>query len=64
MKTEVIKVESKGFFVSKFNNAQVIKDMAEKGYSYVGYIPARIQSYGRVSAIDLVFEKEETKWIK
>ena len=64
MKTEVIRVESNGFFASKFNNPQVIKDMAEKGYSYVGYIPARIQSYGRVSAIDLVFEKEETKWIK
>ena len=44
-----------------FQLPQVIKDMAEKGYSYVGYIPARIQSYGRVSAIDLVFEKEETK---
>lgn len=64
MKTEVIRVESKGFCASKFNNAQVIKDMAEKGYSYVGYIPARIQSYGRVSAIDLVFERGEEKWIK
>lgn len=64
MKTEVIRVESNGFFASKFNNAQVIKDMAEKGYSYVGYIPSRIQSYGMISAIDLVFEKEETKWIK
>lgn len=60
MKTKVIRTKAKnGFCSTKFENAQIVTDMAEQGYSFVGYIPAQVEGYGHISAIDLVFEKKD-----
>lgn len=59
MKTKVVRTVTKnGFISTKFENAQIVEDMAQRGYSFVGYIPAEVEGYGRISAIDLVFEKK------
>lgn len=36
----------------------IIDDYAARGYRYVGYIPTKIESYGRVTEIDLIFEAD------
>lgn len=60
MMTEVIRVNGKiGLCTSKFETTQIIDDMSKKGYSFVGYIPAEIYSYGRFTKLDLVFEKKD-----
>lgn len=37
---------------------KIINEYAEKGYSYVGYIPKLIDAKGCLRKIDLIFEKE------
>ncbi len=37
---------------------QVIDKCAEKGYRYVGYIPANMDAHGRLREMELVFEKD------
>lgn len=34
----------------------IIDKYAAKGYRYVGYIPTRINDYGKITGMDLVFE--------
>ncbi len=36
----------------------IINKYALEGYRYVGYIPVVIGSEGRITSIDLIFEKE------
>ncbi len=37
---------------------QIIDDYAKQGYRYVGYIPTKIDDFGKMKDIDLVFEIE------
>ena len=37
----------------------IIDEHARKGYRYVGYIPTRIDPYGRCEELDLIFEADE-----
>ena len=37
---------------------EIIDEHARKGFRYVGYIPTRIDPYGRIEEIDLVFETD------
>lgn len=37
---------------------EIIDQYAARGYRYVGYIPTNIESYGRVTEIDLIFEMD------
>lgn len=49
-------------YIGKFIGAKseehrdIIDKYAAKGYRYVGYIPTKISDYGKIKAIDLVFE--------
>ena len=36
----------------------IIDEYARKGYRYAGFIPTRIDSYGRFKELDLVFEAD------
>ena len=51
-------------FRSKFIGAkseghrQIIDDYAARGYRYVGYIPTDISDYGKIKAMDLIFERD------
>lgn len=37
---------------------RIIADFAAAGWRYAGFIPTDITNYGRINAIDLVFEKD------
>lgn len=39
------------------NYRDIVKDMAEKGWRFVGCVPVEQNGYGKVVAIDLVFEQ-------
>lgn len=43
----------------KTNHREVIRRMAQEGWSFVGQLPISVEGYGRVTSYDLVFEKEE-----
>lgn len=59
MKTEFVKVE---FDNCKPANAvlsghrEIIKEYAEKDYSFSGYVPTKIGPSGKIIEIDLVFQ--------
>ena len=36
----------------------IIDEYARRGYRYVGFIPTRINGYGRFKELDLVFEAD------
>ena len=36
----------------------VLNEYAKKGYRYVGYIPRQMKLYGRIRAVDLIFEMD------
>ncbi len=36
----------------------IIKEYAEKGYSYLGFVPVLFGPSGKTLAIDLIFEKK------
>ncbi len=38
---------------------KIIDDYAKQGYRYVGYIPTKIDDFGKMKDIDLVFEIED-----
>ena len=35
-----------------------IDEYAARGYRYVGYIPTNINNYGKITDLDLVFERD------
>ena len=39
---------------------RVVRNYAEKGYRFVGYVPTQVSSgpYGSIQKMDLVFEKD------
>lgn len=42
----------------KASHREVIEVFAAQGFGFVGIIPVKTDSYGRVKEYDLVFEKE------
>ena len=36
----------------------IISEYARKGYRYIGFIPTRIDIYGRFKELDLIFEAD------
>ena len=40
------------------NHRSIIDEHARKGYRYAGFIPTRIDGYGRFKELDLVFEAD------
>lgn len=40
------------------DHRQIIDEYAARGFRYVGYIPTKIEGYGRVTEIDLIFEMD------
>ena len=36
----------------------IIDEYAARGYRYVGYIPTNINNYGKITDLDLVFERD------
>lgn len=57
---ETKKIESKDTLLGgEFVGAdEIIKKMAKEGFSYKGYIPSKIASYGRITELTLIFEKD------
>ena len=41
----------------KVSPRDVIKDMAEQGYRYVGNVPVSLGHYGAVTEYDMIFER-------
>lgn len=59
-KYEYVKVDNEAMIASKFTqHRDIIDEYAKKGYRYVGFVPIKSDSYGRIKEIDLVFEKQE-----
>lgn len=62
MKTEFerINYDNKATSTSETElHRQIIKDYAEKGYRYAGFVPVKFGPSGKMLVIDLVFEKTE-----
>ncbi len=58
-KYEYVAVHIGKFIGSKSEeHRQIIDDYAKRGYRYVGYIPTKIDDFGKIKDIDLVFEIE------
>ena len=49
-----------GKFVGAGSEAHraIIDEYAARGYRYVGYIPTNINNYGKITDLDLVFERD------
>ncbi len=39
------------------NYREIIRNYTEKGYTYMGFIPAKLGPSGKILIIDLIFEK-------
>lgn len=56
-KYEYVNVKIGKVFSSKSEeHRQIIDEYAVRGYRYVGYIPTKMDTYGKVDYIDLIFE--------
>ena len=54
-----VTVDFKGFFSGKLQtHREVIDAHAKRGFRYVGFIPTKMDAYGRYQEVDLIFEKE------
>lgn len=60
-KYEYVNVKLTAKFISSKSeeHRKIIDEYAAKGYRYVGYIPTKLEGYGMLSEMDLVFEKDE-----
>ncbi|MEA4823602.1 MAG: DUF4177 domain-containing protein [Clostridiaceae bacterium] len=59
-KYEYVRITIGGFVNSKCEeHRDIIDKYATQGYRFVGYIPTKIESYGRFKEIDLIFETDE-----
>ena len=43
----------------KISPRQVIDDMAEKGFRYVGNVPVKQAGYGSLIEYDMIFERDD-----
>jgi len=58
-KYEYVRLTIGGFVNSKCEyHRDIIDRYAAKGYRFVGNIPTKIEAYGRITEIDLIFEIE------
>ncbi len=56
-KYEYVRIHiGKLFGAGKNDHRTIINEYAQKGYRYVGYVPAGVGAYGSIKVIDLVFE--------
>lgn len=56
---EYVRIAGRKFVGANYEeHRQIIDQYASNGYSYVGYIPVVIDSYGIPREIDLIFEIE------
>lgn len=58
-KYEYVHIKLSKFMGAKIEDHQhrkIIKEYAEKGYRYVGYIPTIMSDYGKIKEMDLIFE--------
>lgn len=46
-------------FLKTANHREIIDEYSAKGWKYVDSIPTTSNSYGKITNVDLVFEKEE-----
>lgn len=61
-KYEYVNLKIGKVFSSKSKeHRKIIDEYAAKGYRYVGYIPTKIDVYGKMDNIDLIFEMEIEK---
>lgn len=44
---------------NSMEHRQIIDEYVTKGYKYVGYIPTKVNGYGRIKKIDLIFEIDQ-----
>ncbi len=60
MRYEYRKVKfQKGMFGANISeHRDIINEMSDKGYRYVGWIPTKIFGYGNIDTVELIFEKE------
>ena len=50
---------NKGVFVGRTEGyREMILKRAEQGWRYAGWIPSKMGSYGAITEIDLIFERE------
>jgi len=60
MRYEYVNVKNAKFFSAVyFEHRKIIDEYARKGYRFVCFIPTNIEGYGRITAYDLVFEKDD-----
>ena len=54
-------VTSGGLFGGELQkHREIIDEYAERGYRYAGFIPTYMTSHGKIEAMDLVFEIEQS----
>lgn len=59
-KYEYVKVNNEAVMASKFTqHREIIDEYARKGYRFIGFVPMKSDSYGRIKEMDLVFEIQE-----
>ncbi|MBE6536131.1 MAG: DUF4177 domain-containing protein [Ruminococcaceae bacterium] len=59
-KYEYVSININGVLVAgSEEHRQIIDDYAAKGYQYVGYIPTKITSHGKIVEMDLIFEIDQ-----
>lgn len=58
---EYVPLQIGGFWKSGGTEHRAIIDRyAKQGYRYVGFMPTKIESYGRFTEVDLIFEIEDS----
>ncbi|MBQ8404012.1 MAG: DUF4177 domain-containing protein [Clostridia bacterium] len=59
-KYEYVEVEI-GRFIGAISeeHREIIDEYAAKGYRYAGFIPTTITDHGKITSMDLIFEKDE-----
>ena len=48
----------KFFFSSSEDHRAIINEHAAQGWRYVGFVPTDIDGHGRITAMDLIFERD------
>lgn len=43
-------------FIDNFQHRDIINNYAQQGYTYKGYFPTNISSYGIITQVDMIFE--------
>ena len=59
-KYEYVKIDNEALITSKFTvHREIIDTYAQKGFRYVGFVPIKSDSYGRIKEMDLIFETQK-----